>query len=149
MEEQAGNPFPRPPLAPKACGYFDTRWSTGGRVEEILARLIAEERRKSPSSWKYRYLRELERGYTFAAMVSSYQYDLWKYLVEIASSEASPEDIKKDITKAVNSSKAIFEMAYEEHDRIRIEVLGLGKEDDERLARRNSRRRAAGTHDMT
>ena len=156
VEEQAGNPFPRPPVAPKACGYFDTRWSTGGRVEEILARLIAEERRKSPSSWKHKYLRELERGYTFAVTMSSYQYDGVKFLEGIASSEASPEDIKKDITKVVNTSQAIFEMAYEEHDRIRIEVLGLGKEDDERLARRNSRRRraqrrrrAARTHDMT
>ena len=156
VEEQAGNPFPRPPAVRYKPGrYFDTRWSTDGRVEEILARLLVEERRKNPSSWKYKYLRELERGYTFAVTMSSYQYDGVKFLEGIASSEASPEDIKKDITKVVNTSQAIFEMAYEEHDRIRIEVLGLGKEDDERLARRNSRRRrahrrrAARTHDMT
>lgn len=157
VEEQAGNPFPRPPAVRYKPGrYFDTRWSTDGRVEEILARLIAEERRKSPSSWKHKYLRELERGYTFAVTMSSYLYDQWKSLEGIASSEACPEDVKKGITKGVNTAEAIFEMAYEEHDRIRIEVLGLGKEDDERLARRSSRRRrahrrrrAARTHDIT
>ena len=66
----------------------------------------------------------------------------------IALSEASPEDIKKDITKGVNTLQAIFERFYEEHDRIRIEVLGLGKKECRRR-RAHRRRRAARTHDMT
>ena len=125
VEEQEGNPFPRPSAAPSSCGFWDTRQSTQGGVEETLARLTVEERRKSPSSWKHEYLSEVERSYTLAVAAGSYLFDVGRHFVEIASRETCPEDVKKDITKGVNSLEAVLERLFEAHGRLHLTVQSL------------------------
>ncbi len=121
--EQAGNPFPRPFAAPPTFGFWDTRQSTQGGVEEILGRLTVEERRKNPGSYKGIYYSELERGHTFAVATASYLYDVATFIAGVAATCDEPQ--KSSLASAVESLNAVLEGAYDTHGRLHFAALGL------------------------
>ena len=124
VREQVGNPFPRPFAAPRSFGFWDTRQSTQGGVEEILARLVVEERRKNPGSYKGIYFAELEREHTFAVATASYLYDVASFLTALAATVTVPGQ-KSALASALESLNAVLEGAYEVHGRVHFAALGL------------------------
>lgn len=112
------NTFVRPGEAPPRFGSFDTRWATSGAVEQSLDALLTKARVDGGvDSYKYYFAEELESRYLFSTCLSSYLFDPLAALQRLAvSKQGESKELKEELLPILDSLKACYEGAVEEHD---------------------------------